>query len=62
MDAAQRAEVVAVAVRRAANATLTMRAAAEVDPLFRRWWEGCVNDRMPRAERFVSLRSFDDRG
>jgi hypothetical protein len=54
MDAAQRAEVVAVAVRRAANATLTMRAAAEVDPVFRRWWEEGLKDRMPRAERWIA--------
>ena len=54
MDAAERTEVVAVAVRRAANATLRMRAAAEVDPVFRRWWEEGVKDRMPRAERWIA--------
>lgn len=54
MDAAQRSEIVTVAVRRAANATLTMRAAAQVDPVFRRWWEEGVKDRMPRAERWVT--------
>ena len=54
MDATQRTEVVAVAVRRAANATLAMQAAAEVDPVFRRWWDEGVKDRMPRAERWVA--------
>jgi len=29
-----------------------MRAAAEADPLFRRWWDGGVKDLMPRAERW----------
>jgi hypothetical protein len=54
MDAAQRADVVPVAVRRAANSTLVMRAAAEVDPVFRRWWDEGVADRMPRAERWIA--------
>lgn len=54
MDAAQRAEVVSVAVRRAANASLTMQAAAEADPVFRRWWDDGVRDRMPRAERWIA--------
>ncbi len=53
MDPVQRAEAVTVAVRRAANATLTMRAAAEVDPVFRRWWEEGVKDRMPCAEGWI---------
>lgn len=50
----QRALVVPTAVRRAANATLTMRAAAEVDPVFRRWWDEGVKDRMPRAQEFIT--------
>ncbi len=54
MDAEQRAEVVTVAKRRAANSSLMMRAAAEVDPVFRRWWEDGVKDRMPRAERWIA--------
>jgi hypothetical protein len=54
MDAAQRAEVIAVAVRRATNASLTMHAAAKVDPVFRRWWNEGVKDRMPRAERWIA--------
>lgn len=54
MDATQRSKVVPVAVRQAANASLTMRAAAEVDPVFRRWWDEGVKDRMPRAERWIA--------
>jgi hypothetical protein len=54
MDATQRAEVVTVAVRRAANASLTMRAAAQVDPVFRRWWDDGLKDRLPRAERWIA--------
>lgn len=53
MDA-QRAEVVTVAERRAATASLTMRAAAEVDLVFRRWWEEGVKYRMPRAEQWIA--------
>jgi len=51
---AQRAAVATTAVRRAVNSTLTMRAAAEADPLFRRWWDGGVKDLMPRAERWIA--------
>jgi hypothetical protein len=54
MDAHQRRAVVDVAVRRAVNSHLTMRAAAEVDPVFARWWEEGVKDRMPRAERWIA--------
>jgi hypothetical protein len=53
MSRTQRAAVAATAVRRAANATLTMHAAAEADPVFRRWWDGGVKDRMPRAEHWI---------
>jgi hypothetical protein len=31
-----------------------MRAAADVDPVFKQWWhEGVVKDRMPRAEAWL---------
>lgn len=36
---------------------VTLRAAAEADPVFRRWWEDGVKDRMPRAERWLLLES-----
>lgn len=54
MTAHQRALVVPTAVRRAHNTTLTMRAAAEADPVFRRWWDDGVKDRMPRAELWLA--------
>jgi hypothetical protein len=49
----QRAQVIPVAIRRAHNTHITMRAAAEVDPVFRRWWDEGVKDRMPRAEAWL---------
>jgi hypothetical protein len=54
MTAAQRAQIVPVAVRRAHNTSLTMRAAAEADPVFRRWWDEGVKDRMPRTEIWLA--------
>ncbi|MDP9393363.1 MAG: aminoglycoside phosphotransferase family protein [Actinomycetota bacterium] len=54
MTAAQRAQVVPVAMRRAHNTHRTMRAAAEADPVFRRWWEEGVKDRMPRAQAWLT--------
>lgn len=52
MTGEQRSQIVPLAVRRAHNTHLTMRAAADVDPVFRRWWDEGVKDRMPRAERW----------
>jgi len=49
MTAEQRALVVPVAVGRARNSVLTMRAAADVDPVFRRWWDEGVRERAPRT-------------
>jgi len=53
MSHEQRAQVLPVAVRRASNTHITMRAAAGVDPVFRRWWDEGVKDRMPRAEAWL---------
>jgi len=53
MSHEQRAQVLPVAVRRASNTHVTMRAAAGVDPVFRRWWDEGVKDRMPRAEAWL---------
>lgn len=50
----QRAEVLPVAIARAKNAHISMRAAAEVDPVFKRWWDEGVKDRMPRAETWLA--------
>lgn len=54
MSRQQREQVVPVAVQRARNSHLTMRAAARVDPVFRRWWDAVLRDRMPRSERWVA--------
>lgn len=54
MSGEQRCQIVSVAVKRAANAHATMRAAAASDPVFRRWWDEGVKDRMPRAEQWLA--------
>ncbi|MFC0680641.1 phosphotransferase enzyme family protein [Lysobacter korlensis] len=54
LDAAQRALVVRTAVQRSRNSLLTMRAAADADPLFERWWDEGVKDRLARAERWLA--------
>lgn len=53
MSREQRAQVLPVAARRTSNAHISIRAAAEVDPVFRRWWDEGVKDRMPRAEAWL---------
>ena len=53
LDRAQRAALVPVAVTRSRNAHITMRLAAEADPVFKRWWDEGVKDRMPRAEQWL---------
>jgi hypothetical protein len=53
MPPGMRAQVVPLAVHRARNSTVTMRAAAVADPVFRRWWETGVKDRLPRAEQWL---------
>ena len=54
MTADQKTKVVAIALQRVRNTSLTMRAAAAVDPVFRRWWDEGVKDRMPRAESWLT--------
>ncbi len=53
MTAAQRREVVPVAVKRASNAHAGMRAAALADAVFQKWWDEGVKDRLPRAEEWL---------
>jgi hypothetical protein len=53
LDAAQRGQVVPVAIARARASHLTMRAAADADPVFRRWWDEGVKDRMPRTVEWI---------
>jgi Ser/Thr protein kinase RdoA (MazF antagonist) len=50
MTARQRADLVPFAVKRAHDSSASARAAAQVDPVFRRFWDEGVRDRMPRAE------------
>jgi Ser/Thr protein kinase RdoA (MazF antagonist) len=50
MTAKQRANLVPLAVKRTRELHASARAAAEVDPVFKRFWEEGVKDRMPRAE------------
>jgi hypothetical protein len=52
MNAAQRALVVPTAVRRAANSLPAMRAAADADPVFRRWWVGGLEQKLLRAQEW----------
>ena len=54
MSPEQRAEIVPVAVRRAHDVPLTMRAAAEVDPVFRRWWDAGLEVRLRRAQQWLA--------
>lgn len=57
LTARQRAELIPVANRMVANVALTSRAAAEVDPVFRRWWDEGLKDRMPRAVAWLTRES-----
>ncbi len=54
MSPAQRSEVVAVAVQRARNTTVTMAAAAAADPVFARWWHGGLGERTARAVVWIT--------
>jgi Ser/Thr protein kinase RdoA (MazF antagonist) len=54
MTAEQRAQVIQAASRMVANFALTSRAAAQVDPVFRRWWNEGVQHRMPRAVEWLA--------
>ncbi|WP_222193840.1 phosphotransferase enzyme family protein [Modestobacter italicus] len=57
MTAEQRAAVVPVANRMVANFLLTSRAAAEADPVFRRWWDDGLEDRLPRTVAWLAAES-----
>lgn len=54
MDAVQRSQIVDVALRRQRNSAITMKAAAETDPVFRRWWDEGMKDKLPRAESWLN--------
>ncbi len=48
----QRVQLVPTAMRRAHNLHITARTAATADPVFLRFWDQGVKDRMPRAEQW----------
>ncbi|MET3934461.1 aminoglycoside phosphotransferase family protein [Arthrobacter sp. OAP107] len=54
MDSRQRALVVPLAVQRSKNSLITMRAAADADPVFNRWWKEGMEERLQRAERWLA--------
>ena len=54
MTPEQRAQVVPLALRRASNSPLVMRAAAEVHPAFRRWWDAGLEPRLRRTQEWVT--------
>jgi hypothetical protein len=53
MSRDQRAKVPTVAAQRARNSMVAMRAAAEVDPVFRRWWDDGLHGKLQRASRWL---------
>jgi hypothetical protein len=57
MTANQREQVMPLAQGSARNSQITMRAAAEVDPVFRRWWDEDAKDRIPRALQWLAEQS-----
>ncbi|MFF0517342.1 hypothetical protein ACFYTC_01440 [Actinomadura nitritigenes] len=54
MSDQQRRGLAPLAQRMVHRFHLTSRAAAEADPVFRRFWEQDVKDRMPRAEAWLA--------
>ncbi|WP_336714725.1 phosphotransferase enzyme family protein [Arthrobacter sp. USHLN218] len=53
LDLERRRALTDVALARSRNALLTMAAAAEADPVFARWWEEGLKDKLPRAEAWL---------
>jgi aminoglycoside phosphotransferase (APT) family kinase protein len=54
LSRAQREQVAGVALQGARNSLVTMRAAADADEVFRRWWDEGVGDRLRRGERWTT--------
>jgi hypothetical protein len=54
MTPEQRALVVPTAVQRAANAMPAMHAAAQADPVFAKWWDGGLEQKLLRAQAWLS--------
>lgn len=59
MSATQRGSVVRVALQRAANSMVTMATAAEVDPVFARWWAGGLRERSGRAQHWLAAQAAE---
>ena len=57
MTAEMRCRVMPVALQRVRNNQLTMAAAAAVDPVFLRWWDEGLKDKLPRTERWLAAES-----
>lgn len=57
MDEGQRRQVVPVALQGARNSIVRMAAAAEADPLFKRWWDEGLRERLPRAAQWLAAES-----
>ena len=53
MTAAQRAALVPVATEMIHGFHVNVRRAADTDPVFRRWWDEGVKDKLPRAEAWI---------
>ncbi|MCC3270355.1 phosphotransferase [Arthrobacter gengyunqii] len=54
MDDVQRSQIVDLALRRQRNSETIMKAAADSDPVFRRWWDEGMKDKLPRADRWLN--------
>ena len=54
MTAEQRALVAPTAVQRAANSLPAMHAAAQADPVFAKWWDGGLEQKLLRAQDWLA--------
>jgi Phosphotransferase enzyme family len=57
MTPEQRGQIVPLAQGAARNSQITMRAAAEADPVFKRWWDEGAKDRLPRHVQWLTAQS-----
>lgn len=55
MSRSDRKELATVALARSQGSLVAMRTAADLDPVFRRWWEEGVGDRLHRARDWMAL-------
>jgi hypothetical protein len=59
MTRSQRKQIADIAVRGSQNNLITMRAAADADPVFRRWWDEGVRGKLERGERWTAAHATD---